>query len=289
MTAKTTRTVATMADRIAAMRAAVLGDDHAGALRVADQAMTMAMSLPSAPANTHPDPSSGTLTPEWVEAEADRIAANERRTVKYNLLLGVSRDARGHADGIRVERTDAMLGGLAGLLAEILVEVREIGDHLGDAADIRTALACGHGDRWQRLTELAADYAELRTEQEKITPAAEVMAARPAGGWGDAVSSDLVARDLDNHWPYWHAPKTDPRVRVTFTGDEFRPAPWPGDDDPEGQLLWLARHAQPWVPTVRDLAELRRERQARANRNAKPTKTIRPHGDRYERTTTDVC
>jgi hypothetical protein len=281
MTTKTTPTAATMAERIAAMRTEVLGDEHARALRVAAEAMTMAMSLPSALANTQPDPSSGVLTPEWVEAEVDRIAANERRTVKYNVLLGVAHDARGQADGIRVERTDAMLRGLAGLLAEIVAEVREIGDHLGEAADIRSAVASGHGDRWQRLTELAADYAELRTEQEKITPDAEVMVARPAAGWGDTVSSDLVARDLDNHWPYWRAPETDPRVRVTFTGEEFRPAPWPRDDDPEGQLLWLARQAQPWVPTMRELAELRRERQSRANRNAKATRTIRPHGDRF--------
>lgn len=280
----TTKTATTLAERIDAMKTAVLGDDHAAMTVMADKAMALASALPPAPVNPERDPlTTGTLTAAWVDAEADRLAADARRTTKRNLLIGLARDARGRADAIRTTRTDAMLSGLGDLLGDLVTEVRDLGTQMGGHVDtISAAVAAGHGNQWQRLTALADDYAELRAEQERLTPTGTLIAARPANGQPDPVASDLFLADLDHLWPYWRTPHLDPNVSLSVLGDTRR-EPWP--QDPAEQLLWIARHGQPWVPTAAQLADLNRQRQDRTN----PTDhdTIRPHGDRYtERTTT---
>ncbi len=73
----------------------------------------------------------------------------------------------------------------------------------------------------------------------------------------DPLASDLSIANLDSIFPDWKRPPADKTIVGWERPD---PRPWP-TDDPIAQLVWLATSgAKLWVPTLKQLHELREQR-----------------------------
>jgi hypothetical protein len=255
----------TMRQRLDEIQHDALGEEHAVAQRIAAAATRLSaeMKPPSPPNADHPL-DSGEITEDWIDQTIDMEAARERLDKRRGVLLTLANAARNQATGLYTDAHSRILAAYQAELKELLAEVGELSDELGDVDTASKAIANDRGPQWKRLTELADEYDELRAAQQSRMSIDVVFNATP-NHHAEPHASDLFLRNLDDVWPLWrHAGHDDRVMTLDPNRQEPRREPWPADRCE--LLLWLDRSdAQAWIPTEHQLERLRRDRSARAN------------------------
>lgn len=223
------------------------------AVAVAEQAEAMLAELP-APGADIPSPLvTGSLTEEWLAATVAAESVTNERAARHRALTAIRDAAHGHISSAVVIHVDAALSALNSSLAEVLSQGRAICDRLGGATDPAAAIAAGPDATaaWTELAPVAERYRQVRAAQMAVLAefTNEVQASRSNNNPDDR-ATDLHLSNLDELSPGWRQQHLDYSGRLSWA------APWPADDIE--YLIWLCTSAaDPWVPTLAELAALR--------------------------------
>lgn len=260
------------------LRAALAGlPGYTEAIELARQADAMSKELHAPqPVPSHLDPLTvGAITDEWIDATLAHAAAVAATGHRHAILTDLKQRASGAARTRLVQGVDALLAALHADLKLLLAEAAQSVAHFDGAATADAAIANDAGAHWKRLTELAADYDQLRDAQRQVmrnAPADIAVGARRSDGTGEDHASDLYLANLDEIWPDWRNPNYRRNVRID--GSVERLEPWPTDST--ALLVWLVTStAVPWVPTTKELDRLNVDRRAKANPMPKVVSGIR--------------
>lgn len=239
------------------------------ALGVAEEAQKVlnGLAAPENPAAQLDPMSTGTVTPEWLTATMNHDAALGLLDRQRAVLLDLKQRAEGTARGICAQNVNQLLARLNANLSDLLDDATDVvGGQLGDATSPEEAILVDAGAGWKRLTQLADDYAQLRDAQRQVmahAPADYTISARRADGTGEDHASDLFLKNIDDLWPDWRTGGGGIHT-IHIDGHLDRIEPWPADQTQ--LLLWLVvSDAEPWVPTLAELDQLRADRIARNN------------------------
>lgn len=235
--------------------------EFAEAARLREKLLTAQRQLPGVPAVAAP----GVDIDAWLDAVTQAEQAARTREVQFNAITSEINQCNGVVEGITTDYTDEILAHLHDALMEVMDQVAAIVDRLGGAVSARAVIATGaSAAAWRSLQPLRVAHDAVRQGQEwAMSGEAASFDARSRRYPDDPVASDLWVANLDSVFPGWH----DDDGSINYLGATPPPEarPWPVDD-PVEQLAWLAASpAEPWVPTLPQLAALRRQRQARAN------------------------
>ena len=158
------------------------------------------------------------------------------------------------------------LRSLSHALAGVMEDVAAAVERLGGARTPREVIAAGTADAWNELGALRDAYDQIREAQRWVVGAE--WSFSQSSYLDDPHANDHYLARLDLVFPAWNIKSTKLFV---LSGPEPDPRPWP-TSDPVEMLVWLSTSgAQPWVPTRRQLENLRAERRRRLNPPPKRT------------------
>jgi hypothetical protein len=202
----------------------------------------------------------------WLESLADAEIAEQIRAAKWqalnNLVLDCNRRISGASRDIA-----RMCASLNAHLQALMDDVSAVVECLNGARTPNEVIASGVGDVWRELFPLRQSYDQIRQAQEWALLGRDELINSRSRYVDDAHASDVMIRNLDDVLPGWNQPDTTFRI----SGDAPRRQPWPAD--PIEMLVWLAHSdAEPWIPTIVQLAELHAERHRRLHPLPKNTR-----------------
>lgn len=254
-----------MRQRIDAIEEEARGAEYFTACHIDTAAKQAAAQLrpPTPPSEPHPL-ESGEITEDWINQTIDIHAIAQRLEKRRGVLLTLANEAKNKAQSLANLAAPRILAGYQSELKRLLTDVRAVSDELGAVDTATKAIAADASPQWKQLAELADEYATLRAAQ-LSNVSSDVQFATSPNFPGEPHASDLYLRNLDDLWPAWRQGGTDrSRIDMSSTLSASRPEPWPAD--PAELLLWLVRSdAQPWIPSDRQLQQLRQERHERNN------------------------
>jgi hypothetical protein len=157
--------------------------------------------------------------------------------------------------------TDALLHSLAADFGDWLTRAKRGDAKLKGASTAMEAIDLDVAGPWRDLTPLRSEYDQLRAAQELVLSGAYIDVSQYRSDHvdnhtpqPDPLASDTHLADLDDVFPTWRERDT----RFYMQGSPPDRRPWP--QDPLEQLVWIIRHATPWIPTTRQLDDLHRDR-----------------------------
>lgn len=223
---------------------------------------------------------------EPIPADLGARAAETRRRAEINqaeadILRALRSRLENHAEQTLNAGADHALTALQEPLSTVLHDVHSLAGDLTGVTSASHAIKAGPeaSAAWSRLTTLTESYRAVRDAQGRLlgalVPGDSAVnigryVTRESGGvnFGGGVPLQHVIEragwiaNLDAVWPDWQA---RPAAAMVAGKRPTSSAPWP-HNDPENPLtvdhadprflLWLATHetAQPWVPTLPDMA-----------------------------------
>ncbi len=192
----------------------------------------------------------------WLEDVAQADAVERVRAAKYAALASLVKKCEAQVQGIVYQR-DRQLASLARDLDAIMGTVAEVVDRLDGARNTGEVIDRGVADVWRELAPLRAEYDAVRQAQDWIMVGDHRVQHCRSEYLEDELATDLAIANLDRVFPDWkHAPQNQALRRWGGPPD---PRPWPAD--PVEQLVWLVTSgAEAWVPTIRQLDELKQQR-----------------------------
>ena len=229
----------------------------------------MQLNLPGVARPESPTSSDADLE-AWLESLADAELVDQRRAAKWSALNRLVVDCNRRIEDAASDTT-RVLASLNADLQALMDDVAAVVDRLGDARTPNEVIAGGVGEVWRDLFPLRGSYDKLREAQTWAMLGPDELINSRSRYVDDAHASDVMIRNLDDVFPGWNQPDTTFRL----SGDAPRRQPWPPDD--VEQLIWLHESdAEPWIPTIDQLAALRVERQRRLNPMPKQQQRIGP-------------
>jgi hypothetical protein len=205
------------------------------------------------------------ITDEWVTAARAYETGLAEYESKRKIVQRRRQEEANRAQSIFGTGIDLIFGALQANLTRLLAEVAAIAPELAGATTAEQAIAADAGAAWKQLTELAGEYHDIRTAQTFVllkAPYELWKSCTPATTGENADHANLAfIRNIDTLWPDWRRPGL--RMQRITLGDGSTPRreePWPADEYGPAMLVWLhTSDAQPWLPTTKQLRELRTE------------------------------
>ena len=219
--------------------------------------------LPGIPHPRDPDTADTDLD-AWLEAVTQAEGAEKILATSRSALTRVVNNCDRRIESA-VALPDPILSRLNDYLAELMVRVGDVVDCLNGARSPAEAIAADVGGAWRGLMPLRGEYDSLRQAQEWCLLGRTTLIDARSRHIDDDHASDAWIKNMDDVWPDWNQP--DRTIRLS--GDAPRRQPWPSGE--AEMLVWLHNSdAEPWIPTVAQLAELHAERHRRLNPPSKP-------------------
>ena len=217
------------------------------------------MALPGVPPPPTPTADDDHLT-EWLTATAAAAEAKRADAAKRAALASLVNDCDRNIEAAVMVDPDRLLRSLSHALAGVMEDVAAAVERLGGARTPLEAIAAGVSTAYGDLGPLRDAYDQIREAQRWVV-AADVAYSQ-SSYLDDPHANDHCIANLDSVFPDWNIKSTK---HFVMSGPEPDPRPWP-TSDPVQMLIWLSTSgAQPWVPTRRQLENLRAERHRRLN------------------------
>jgi hypothetical protein len=205
------------------------------------------------------------ISDEWIEAERARENAVADYEARRRIVQGRREVEANRALSIFTGGVDLILGVLQGDLTNILSRAAKVIPELAGATTPAQAIEADAGAAWKRLAELADDYSELRTAQEFVMLRGSVDLWRSCTPSmpGENHANQAYLKNIGDLWNNWRQPGINPRtLHLSDRATPDRDEPWPADSGPELMIWLVSSDAEPWIPTGKQLRELRDERNA---------------------------
>ncbi|SDC25840.1 hypothetical protein SAMN04488581_0400 [Mycolicibacterium neoaurum] len=213
--------------------------------------------------------------PDEIAAWLADIAANHDarriREAKFNALKSLINRCDSQIESAMTTDRDRLLRSLHADMDALMADVSAVVRRLNGASTPSEAIKGGVSDAWTELGVLREAYDQIRAAQMFVIAGAyNVLSDAQSKYLDDPLASNIAIANLDDVFPAWRIPN---RTHTRMSNDPPPdPRPWPLDGIE--QLVWLATSgAQVWVPTLKQLGTVARERSRRA---ANPVKRGRP-------------